>query len=52
MEVFWELKLFRLFNENQESFKRLHEKLKNFAEMAFTDLRFLQIIQQSDEDII
>ena len=41
MEVFWELKLFRLFNENKESFKKLHLKLENFSEMAFTDLRFL-----------
>ncbi|CDW89623.1 dedicator of cytokinesis protein 2 [Stylonychia lemnae] len=52
MEVFWELKLFRLFNQNKEQFKRLHEKLNNFSEMAFTDLRFLQIIQQSEEDYL
>ena len=52
MEVFWELKLFRLFNENKESFKRLHMKLENYSEMAFTDLRFLQIIQQSEEEYL
>ncbi len=52
MEVFWELKLFRLFNENKESFKKLHHRLENFSEMAFTDLRFLQIIQQSEEDYL
>lgn len=45
MDVFWDLKLIKLFSKNKEKFKKLHASLENYAEMAFTDLRFLQIIQ-------
>ena len=45
MDVFWDLKLFKLFSEHRDSFKKIHEELENYAELAMTDMRFLQIIQ-------
>ena len=41
MEVYWELKLFSLFDKNREAFNKMHQKLDNYSEIAFTDLRYL-----------
>ena len=49
MGAFWELKLFKLFSDNRGVFKQLQKQLDDFSEMAFTDLRFLEIIQSSEE---
>jgi hypothetical protein len=42
IEVLWELKLFKLFLENRESFESLNLKLGNNLEVAFTYLRFVE----------
>ena len=50
IEVLWELKLFKLFLENRESFESLNLKLGNNLEVAFTYLRFVESMDHQAED--
>jgi hypothetical protein len=50
IEVLWELKLFKLFLENQEEFERLNIALENNLEVAFTYLRFVESMEHQTED--
>lgn len=50
MEVLWELKLFQLFLENQESFENFNLKLENNLEVAYTSLRFVESLEHQTED--
>ena len=50
IEVLWELKLFTLFLENQESYENLNLKLDNNLEVAYTSLRFVESLEQQTED--
>ena len=52
MEVFWELKMFKQYNDNVESFKKKQEQLSNFSEIAFTEMRLLELIKMNDNDIL
>lgn len=50
IEVLWELKLFKLFLENQEQFEGLNIALENNLEVAFTQLRFVESMEHQTED--
>lgn len=50
IEVLWELKLFKLFLENQEQFESLNIALENNLEVAFTQLRFVESMEHQTED--
>ena len=51
MEVFEELKLFDFFLKNRKTFKNLNLQQNNFAEVAFTDLKYYLLLSQSDKPI-
>lgn len=50
IEVLWELKLFKLFLENQEQFEQLNIQLENNLEVAFIYLRFVESMEHQTED--
>ena len=50
IEVLWELKLFRLFLDNQDSYESLNQKLENNLEVAYTALRFVEVLEHQTED--
>jgi hypothetical protein len=50
IEVLWELRLFQLFLDNQESFESLNLKLDNNLEVAYTSLRFVESLEHQTED--
>lgn len=49
MTVLYELHLFSQFEKNKRDFKKNHLKLGDYSEMAFTDIKYLQIIQKSED---
>lgn len=50
IEVLCELKLFKLFGENQQSFESMNLKLENNLEVAYTYLRFVESMEHQSED--